>query len=177
VISDGPHRLDGPSGPVCMCGQPSRHESGWCGEEHRDPALKSFASEARERGPLDIQCPACTAKPGEHCAGVVDASKTFTEPHGQRIAAMAPVSDIERAQRARVERALKDGAVEACSLAKTYVQCLSPELKPLEVAVETHGLMIAVIAVCDAFGTSRELAIELFTKLARDLAFPSAVLE
>jgi hypothetical protein len=128
-------------------------------------------------GPLDIKCPACSAKPGEHCAGIVDASKTFTEPHGQRIAAMAPVSDIERAQRDRAERALKDGAAEARILAKSHVEHLSPELKPLEVAVETHGLMIAVLAVCDAFGTSRELAIELFTKLARDLAFPSAVRE
>ena len=27
----GPYRLDAPGGPVCSCGQPSRHESGWCG--------------------------------------------------------------------------------------------------------------------------------------------------
>lgn len=26
-----PHRMDAPGGPVCGCGQPSRHESGWCG--------------------------------------------------------------------------------------------------------------------------------------------------
>jgi hypothetical protein len=136
-----------------------------------------FQQHARELGPLSVGCPACGAKAGEMCAGIIDAAKNFTEPHGQRVAAMAPVSDIERAQRDRAERALKDGAADARTLAKAYVEHLSPELKPLEVAVETHGLMIAVLAVCDAFGTPRELAVELFTKLARDLAFPSAVLE
>lgn len=25
------HKMDGPDGPVCMCGAPSGHESGWCG--------------------------------------------------------------------------------------------------------------------------------------------------
>jgi hypothetical protein len=27
----GPYRMDAPGGPVCSCGLPSRHESGWCG--------------------------------------------------------------------------------------------------------------------------------------------------
>ena len=27
----GPYRMDAPGGTVCSCGQPSRHESGWCG--------------------------------------------------------------------------------------------------------------------------------------------------
>lgn len=27
-----PARMDAPDGPVCGCGKPSRHESGWCGE-------------------------------------------------------------------------------------------------------------------------------------------------
>jgi len=29
-----PNVMDGPAGPVCACGSPSRHESGWCGEDH-----------------------------------------------------------------------------------------------------------------------------------------------
>lgn len=26
-----PHQMDAPDGPVCGCGLPSAHESGWCG--------------------------------------------------------------------------------------------------------------------------------------------------
>ena len=26
-----PHRMDAPDGPVCGCGRPSTHASGWCG--------------------------------------------------------------------------------------------------------------------------------------------------
>jgi hypothetical protein len=29
----GPYRMDAPDGPVCSCGRPSRHQSGWCGTE------------------------------------------------------------------------------------------------------------------------------------------------
>lgn len=34
AILAGAHLLDTPIGPICSCGRPSRHESGWCGEEH-----------------------------------------------------------------------------------------------------------------------------------------------
>jgi len=27
----GPYQMDAPGGPICSCGRPSRHESGWCG--------------------------------------------------------------------------------------------------------------------------------------------------
>jgi hypothetical protein len=27
----GPYIMDAPDGPVCSCGRPSRHQSGWCG--------------------------------------------------------------------------------------------------------------------------------------------------
>jgi hypothetical protein len=27
-----PHQMDAPDGPVCGCGLPSTHESGWCGQ-------------------------------------------------------------------------------------------------------------------------------------------------
>jgi hypothetical protein len=27
----GPYNMAAPDGPVCSCGEPSRHESGWCG--------------------------------------------------------------------------------------------------------------------------------------------------
>lgn len=29
----GPYRMDAHDGPVCSCGRPSRHQSGWCGTE------------------------------------------------------------------------------------------------------------------------------------------------
>jgi hypothetical protein len=173
VISDGPHRLDGPDGPVCMCGQPSRHESGWCGEEHYDLALKSFASEARERGPLDIKCPACTAKPGEHCAGVVDASKTFTEPHGQRITAAGATNDLEKARAKRAR--LQDVAFvrELQKTATVVIEAL-PAAKPDE---HVLSLLVAAIGLCDAHECTRADVVEIFGRLAKDLPFPSAVLE
>ena len=30
-MNEGAHKLDLPGGPECRCGQPSAHESGWCG--------------------------------------------------------------------------------------------------------------------------------------------------
>ena len=27
------HRMDAPGGPVCACGEPSGHPSGWCGRQ------------------------------------------------------------------------------------------------------------------------------------------------
>lgn len=87
------------------------------------------------------------------------------------------MNDIERAQRARADKALREGAHEAQGIAKAYVECLSPALLPVEVARESIALMIAVIAVCDAFGTTRAMAIEIFTNLANGLAYPSAVIE
>ena len=30
-MNDGAHIMDHPDGPQCRCGQPSAHESGWCG--------------------------------------------------------------------------------------------------------------------------------------------------
>lgn len=29
---EGGHKMDGDDGPVCNCGQPSQHQSGWCGK-------------------------------------------------------------------------------------------------------------------------------------------------
>jgi len=31
ALMEGAYIMDGPDGPVCSCGQPSTHESGWCG--------------------------------------------------------------------------------------------------------------------------------------------------
>lgn len=87
------------------------------------------------------------------------------------------MNDIERAQRARADKALLDGAHEARNIAAAYVERLLPGLRPLEVARESIALMISVIAVCDAFGTTRAMAIEIFTDLATKLAYPSAVIE
>lgn len=28
-----PHNMDAPDGPICGCGEPSRHDSGWCGSD------------------------------------------------------------------------------------------------------------------------------------------------
>ena len=30
-MDDHAHNLDAPDGPTCACGEPSTHESGWCG--------------------------------------------------------------------------------------------------------------------------------------------------
>lgn len=87
------------------------------------------------------------------------------------------MNDIEQAQRARADKTLLDGAHEARRIAEAYVGQLSPALQPLEVARESIALMIAVIAVCDAFGTTRAMAIEIFTDLATKLAYPAAVIE
>jgi hypothetical protein len=32
VLDVGAHKMDAPAGPQCRCGQPSTHESGWCGK-------------------------------------------------------------------------------------------------------------------------------------------------
>lgn len=36
---------------------------------------------------LEIKCPECSAKPGEQCGSIIDASKYFDTPHARRIEA------------------------------------------------------------------------------------------
>lgn len=86
-------------------------------------------------------------------------------------------NDIERARHDRDQRAFREGAAEAQAIATTLVEGLPCDLPPLELAVQCQALMIAALAVCDACGTSREMAIELFTNLATKLSCPVAVFE
>ena len=46
----GPYRMDAPGGPVCSCGRPSRHESGWCG---RAPDDETTLAEPDSKEALD----------------------------------------------------------------------------------------------------------------------------
>jgi hypothetical protein len=87
------------------------------------------------------------------------------------------MNDIEKARRDRDERALHEGAVEARVIATKLVEGMSGNVPALELAVECQAFMIAALAVCDACGTSREQAIELFSNLAKGLSFPAAVFE
>lgn len=48
AILGPPNRMDGPEGPTCQCGQPSRHESGWCGK--CQPTAKEFIEAAQAAG-------------------------------------------------------------------------------------------------------------------------------
>jgi hypothetical protein len=87
-------------------------------------------------------------------------------------------NDIEKARVAREQRAFAEGAAEARAIATTLVEGLPCDLQqPLDIAVNCQALMIAAIAVCDACGTPREMAIQLFTNLAKGLTHPVAVIE
>lgn len=87
------------------------------------------------------------------------------------------MNDIEKARAAREHRAFADGAAEAVVMAKKLVEGLTGGMQPIEIAVQTQALMIAALAVCDACDTPRELAIQLFTNLAKNLSHPVAVFE
>lgn len=52
----GSHDLAAPDGPVCACGKPSTHESGWCGIPHTPCDPEYCADDC----PGTLQKPACT---------------------------------------------------------------------------------------------------------------------
>ncbi len=73
----GPSIMDAPGGPVCSCGQPSRHESGWCGRTGRcytvDARPEAVAAVKERFGMLPVcTCtrgigfPTLDSKPWEH---------------------------------------------------------------------------------------------------------------
>lgn len=83
-------------------------------------------------------------------------------------------SDIERARAARLAKLEGEQSLEATRIARALVEQLGPEVNA---GVESIALMIATIAVCDAFGIPRATMVESFTDLAKRLSYPAAVIE
>jgi hypothetical protein len=52
VLLGPPHQMDAPDGPLCRCGQPSRHESGWCGECRLPPCPRCGSAKCAEDAAL-----------------------------------------------------------------------------------------------------------------------------
>lgn len=116
-------------------------------------------------GPLAIKCPACNAKPGEQCAGIVNAHKTLTEPHAMRVDAARPPSDIEAAIRRRIARAELDEIKGIQDRATIAINALPPG----EDIEHVQALFVAAIGLCDARGVKRHDLVEMFADLAKTL--------
>jgi hypothetical protein len=124
-----------------------------------------FTQEREALGPLEVKCRACNAKPGEMCAGIVFASKNFTEPHAMRVQDAAPASDIEAAIKKRIARA---EAEEVRRIQDRAVIAINA-LPPAEDVEHVQALLVAAIGLCDARGVDRRDLVDMFADLTKTL--------
>lgn len=87
------------------------------------------------------------------------------------------MTDIEEARKAREAKAEEMRSHTATQIAASYVEAMSADADAFGAATQSTALMIAVIAVCDAFGITRATAVECFTDLAKNLTYPAAVIK
>jgi hypothetical protein len=80
--------MDAPGGPVCGCGKPSRHESGWCGENCGEANCHACGAALSYRGHC-TECDACCGSPADVA---------------RQLSATVPLADLVAAQR-EAERA------------------------------------------------------------------------
>lgn len=95
-----PNVMNAPDGPMCSCGQPSRHESGWCGNAHPEPS--GAIAEGVEQRPVTVaRCVFC----GQHnCRHSDNVWRTFaTRIDGDRERAMAKIASLESSLREATE--------------------------------------------------------------------------
>lgn len=83
-------------------------------------------------------------------------------------------NDIEQARAARMKK-LEGADGEKCvEIASDLVEAVDPEGR---IDIEAIALMIAAIALCDAFDIGRDTQLDIFANLLKKLEYPAAVLK
>lgn len=84
------------------------------------------------------------------------------------------MTDIEEARTARMKK-LEGADGERCvEIASELVQAVDPDGR---IDIEAIALLVAGIALCDAFGIARDTQLDIFANLLTKLDNPAAVIK